>query len=72
VQKGDFKNFAKNPQCFIKLNDPDPRDPGEWNSIDYNLAVEVPRSEDHRLAQKFRYETSISLPIRATPSHVLI
>jgi hypothetical protein len=28
VQKADFKNFAKNPQCFIKLSDPDPRDPG--------------------------------------------
>ena len=26
VQKGDFKNFAKNPQCFIRLNDPDPSD----------------------------------------------
>jgi len=27
VQKGDWKNFAKNPQCFIRLSDPDPIDP---------------------------------------------
>ena len=29
VQKADFKNYAKNPQCFVKLSDPDPRDPGK-------------------------------------------
>ena len=28
VQKADFKNFAKNPQCFVKLSDSDPRDQG--------------------------------------------
>ena len=27
VQKADWKNFAKNPQCFIRLSDPDPIDP---------------------------------------------
>ncbi len=27
VQRADFKNFAKNPQCFIRLSDPDPADP---------------------------------------------
>ena len=26
VQRGDFKNFSKNPQCFIRLSDSDPRD----------------------------------------------
>lgn len=26
VQKGDWKNFAKNPQCFIRLTDRDPMD----------------------------------------------
>jgi len=26
VQRGDFKNFARNPQCFIRLSEPDPRD----------------------------------------------
>ena len=30
VQKADFKNYAKNPQCFVKLSDPDPRDPGTF------------------------------------------
>jgi len=30
VQKGDFRNYAKNPQCFIKLTDPDPRDPSRF------------------------------------------
>ena len=27
VQKGDFKNFAKNPQCFIELRSPNSEDP---------------------------------------------
>ena len=27
VQKGDFKNYAKNPQCFIELRSPNPQDP---------------------------------------------
>ena len=27
VQKGDFKSFAKNPQCFVRLTDGDPHDP---------------------------------------------
>ena len=27
VQKGDFKNYAKNPQCFIELRSPNPEDP---------------------------------------------
>ena len=27
VQKADWKNFAKNPQCFIRLSDSDPIDP---------------------------------------------
>lgn len=26
VQKADWKNFARNPQCFIRLSDPDPID----------------------------------------------
>ncbi len=28
VQRADFKNFARNPQCFIRLGDPDPTDDG--------------------------------------------
>ena len=27
VQKGDWKNYAKNPQCFIELKSPNPEDP---------------------------------------------
>jgi len=27
VQKGDFKNYAKNPQCFIELRSPNAEDP---------------------------------------------
>ncbi|QQP57097.1 Calpain 8, partial [Caligus rogercresseyi] len=27
VLKGDFRNYAHNPQCFIQLDDPDYRDP---------------------------------------------
>lgn len=27
VQKGDFKNYAKNPQCFIELKSPNREDP---------------------------------------------
>ena len=27
MQKADWKNFAKNPQCFIRLSDSDPIDP---------------------------------------------
>ncbi len=27
VQKGDFKNYAKNPQCFIELRSPNRDDP---------------------------------------------
>jgi calpain len=27
VQKGDFKNYAKNPQCFIELRSPNRADP---------------------------------------------
>lgn len=27
VQKGDFKNYAKNPQCFVEMRDPNPLDP---------------------------------------------
>ena len=27
VQKGDFKNYAKNPQCFIELRSPNSADP---------------------------------------------
>ena len=32
VQKSDWKNFAKNPQCFIRLSDPDPIDPAGRSS----------------------------------------
>ena len=32
VQKSDWKNFAKNPQCFIRLSDNDPIDPAGRSS----------------------------------------
>ena len=30
VQKGDFKNYAKNPQCFIELRSPNPEVSCDW------------------------------------------
>ena len=37
VQKADWKNFAKNPQCFIRLSDNDPIDPAGRSSAIVSL-----------------------------------
>lgn len=37
VQKSDWKNFAKNPQCFIRLSDNDPIDPAGRSSAIVSL-----------------------------------
>lgn len=37
VQKGDFKNYAKNPQCFIELKSPNPEDPDKFCSAVISL-----------------------------------
>lgn len=45
VQKGEFKNFAKNPQCFIRLADPDPNDPeGKCSAIISLMQRREPKS----------------------------
>ena len=45
VQKGDFRNFAKNPQCFIRLADPDPSDPeGKCSAIISLMQRREPKS----------------------------
>ena len=45
VQKGDFRNFAKNPQCFIRLSDPDPTDPeGKCSAIMSLMQRREPKS----------------------------
>jgi len=37
VQKGDFKNYAKNPQCFIELRSPNAGDPEQLCSAVISL-----------------------------------
>lgn len=37
VQKGDFKNYAKNPQCFIELRSPNSSDPEQLCSAVISL-----------------------------------
>jgi len=37
VQKGDFKNYAKNPQCFIELRSPNSEDPERFCSAVISL-----------------------------------
>ena len=39
VQKGDFKNYAKNPQCFIELRSPNPEVSCDWWRHDHVAAM---------------------------------
>ena len=45
VQKADFRNYSKNPQCFVRLNDPDPSDPeGRCSAIISLMQRREPKS----------------------------
>lgn len=52
VQKGDFKNYSKNPQCFIRLNDSDPSDPdGRCSAVISLMQRREPKSRAKGLNQ---------------------